>query len=171
MKFLVISDSHGDRQILVDVVKHWKNHVTAMFHCGDSELPGDDPLWAEFTGHVGGNCDFDHRYPATYSGQFQNETIFMTHGHLSNVRFDLTQLSLQAQAAKATLVFFGHTHVIGCERHNGMLFLNPGSISQPRGPVRVKTYAIVDATADAYDVTYYGRDHQRVDALHFTFKK
>lgn len=171
MKFLVISDNHGDRQILVDVVKKWQGKVDGMFHCGDSELPGDDPLWQNFAGYVTGNCDFDRRYPKTYTGTFGPETIFMSHGHLSMVRIDLNHLSLMAQEQHATLVFFGHTHIIGCERHNGMLFVNPGSISQPRGPINIKTYAIVETSDDAYTVTYYGRDHQPVDSLRFTFKK
>ena len=58
MKYLVVSDSHGDRQILVDLVRHFENSVDFFIHCGDSELPAKDELWNVF--HVvGGNCDYE----------------------------------------------------------------------------------------------------------------
>ena len=49
----------------------------------------------------------------------------MTHGHLANVRIGLTTLALQAEEAGATIALFGHTHVLGAERHNNILFVNP----------------------------------------------
>ncbi|WP_303220499.1 metallophosphoesterase family protein, partial [Enterococcus asini] len=57
MKYLVVSDNHGDRQILVDLVNHFQEQVDLFIHCGDSELPADDELFAIYQG-VGGNCDF-----------------------------------------------------------------------------------------------------------------
>ena len=39
MKYLVVSDNHGDRQILVDLVNHFQEQVDLFIHCGDSELP------------------------------------------------------------------------------------------------------------------------------------
>lgn len=38
MKILVVSDNHGDRDCLVDLVNHYEGQVDALFHCGDSEL-------------------------------------------------------------------------------------------------------------------------------------
>jgi len=35
MKYLVLSDSHQDRQIVVDVFKQWKDKVDYVIHCGD----------------------------------------------------------------------------------------------------------------------------------------
>ncbi len=37
--------------------------------------------------------------------QTGQDTVFMTHGHLSNVRFGLTQLAIEARAATADMVF------------------------------------------------------------------
>jgi putative phosphoesterase len=91
----------------------------------------------------------------------------MTHGHLSDVRFGITHLGLEAQAVDASVVLFGHTHQIGCEKVGQRLFLNPGSISQPRGPIQVKSYAIIDSTPEAYYVQYYDREFQAVSELSF----
>ena len=38
MDYLIVSDTHGDRQILADIIAHYKGHVRAMFYNGDSEL-------------------------------------------------------------------------------------------------------------------------------------
>ncbi|MGX7199121.1 YfcE family phosphodiesterase [Enterococcus nangangensis] len=171
MQFLVVSDNHGDREILVEIVAHWQGKVDGFFHCGDSELPSSDPLWRNFNGFVSGNCDFDRGYLNEAVVKMGDETIFISHGHLTNVRVDLTTLLLKAQAAKATIALFGHTHMIGCERHDGILFLNPGSIAQPRGPLAYHSYAIIEASGDNYQVQYYNRQHEVIPQLHFNFKR
>ena len=45
MDYLIISDAHGDRQILEDVVNHYRGKVKAMFYNGDSELSRSDELF------------------------------------------------------------------------------------------------------------------------------
>lgn len=49
MKYLVVSDNHGDRNILVEIVNRYVGMVDQMFHCGDSELKANDELWQHFT--------------------------------------------------------------------------------------------------------------------------
>lgn len=170
MKYLVVSDNHGDRQVLVDLFAHYQGKVDYIIHCGDSELPGDDELW-EQAYVVTGNCDYDSKYKKNRVIDTGEDRIYVTHGHLSDVRFGITQLGLEAQAANASIVLFGHTHQIGCEKVGSRLFLNPGSISQPRGPIQIKSYAIIDSQPDAYYVQYYSRDFQPVPELAFVFKK
>ncbi|MBL1230559.1 metallophosphoesterase [Enterococcus sp. BWB1-3] len=171
MRYLVVSDNHGDRDILVQLVKQYKGKVDAFFHCGDSELDTSDHLWDYFTAAVKGNCDYDLGFPETAIKNTGEDVIFLTHGHLSNVRFGLTQLALQAEEAGANIALFGHTHEIGCEMHQGILFLNPGSIRQPRGPIQIQSYAIIDSTEEQLDVQYYDRSFSLVPELHFSFKK
>ncbi|MGM0212709.1 metallophosphoesterase [Enterococcus sp. AZ109] len=170
MRYLVVSDNHSDRQILDELVKRYDGKVDGMFHCGDSELAANDPLWQYFT-VVGGNCDYDPGYKAEQVVTVGSDRVFMTHGHRSNVRFGLTMLSLQAQEAKATIALFGHIHQAVAEMDQGILFVNPGSISQPRGPIRVPSYAIIDSTPDKYLVQYYNRAHQPVEELAAEFVK
>ena len=45
MNILVVSDNHGDRDCLVDLVNHYEGQVDALFHCGNSELEPTDELW------------------------------------------------------------------------------------------------------------------------------
>lgn len=170
MKYLVVSDNHGDRKVLVDLADTYRGKVAKMFHCGDSELEPTDALWNDFM-VVKGNCDYDPAFPESIVEKTDRDTIFMTHGHLSNVRLGLTTLALQAREAQATIALFGHTHEIGCEVHDHILFLNPGSISQPRGPIQLKSYAIIESTPEKFFVQYYGRDHRPFAKLHFVFDK
>ena len=37
----------------------------------------------------------------------------------------ITTPDLQAEVAGATIALFGHTHVLGAERHNNILFVYP----------------------------------------------
>ncbi|KAF1302927.1 metallophosphoesterase [Enterococcus saccharolyticus] len=170
MKYLVVSDNHGDRKILVDLFQHYQGKVDYMIHCGDSELPSSDELW-QSAYVVTGNCDYDAGYKKNQLIDTGQDRIYVTHGHLSNVRMGVTQLGIEAQTNDATIVLFGHTHQIGCEKVGSRLFLNPGSISQPRGPIQIKSYAIIDSTPEAFHVQYYNREFEAIPDLAFTFAK
>ncbi|WP_461203461.1 metallophosphoesterase [Enterococcus sp. N342-3-1-2] len=170
MKYLVVSDNHGDRQILVDLLDAYKDQVDLFLHCGDSELPDSDPLWDTYQ-VVCGNCDYGAQYPNQRTVETAVDRIYMTHGHLADVRFGITKLGLQAQQADAAIVLFGHTHQIACEKVGGRLFLNPGSISQPRGPINVKSFGIIESTAEAWHVDYYDRQFKAQEDLHFVFPR
>ncbi|MBV7390143.1 MULTISPECIES: metallophosphoesterase [Enterococcus] len=164
MKYLVVSDNHGDRDILVQLVDRYKGKVDHMFHCGDSELPSSDELWKNFT-VVTGNCDFDPGFKTEQIVKIGSDTIFMTHGHQSNVRFGLTTLALQAAEKQADIALFGHIHQAVAEMDKGILFVNPGSISQPRGPIQIPSYAIITSESTYYEVDYFNRAHKPVEEL------
>ena len=57
MKLLAVSDNHGDRQILQTIFDAYRDQVDAIFHCGDSEMPVDDPLFKDVY-VVKGNNDY-----------------------------------------------------------------------------------------------------------------
>lgn len=170
MRYLVVSDNHGDQQILVDLFHHYKGKVDYIFHCGDSELPADDPIWEDVY-VVTGNTDSDSRYKKAQVVNTGEDIIYLTHGHLSSVKMGLTRLDMQAQEHEATIALFGHTHQLGCEYNKGRLFLNPGSILQPRGGVPIKTYAIIESTAETFQVQYYDRNFEPIEDLSLIFNK
>jgi putative phosphoesterase len=170
MKYLVVSDNHGDRQILVDLLAAFTGKVDTFIHCGDSELPPEDELWQSYQ-VVGGNCDYSPEYADSKTIKTSLDTIYVTHGHLANVRFGVTTLGLQAQEADASIALFGHTHQIACEKVGHRLFLNPGSISQPRGPIQIKSFAIIESTEKTWSVQYYDRSFKEIPDLHFVFSR
>jgi len=170
MRYLVVSDSHGNREILESIANQWESEVTAMFHCGDSELQTSDEIWNHYF-VVGGNMDFDPGFPNTFVQRFEDDKIFMTHGHLFGINFNFDRLDTAAKAEKANIVLFGHLHRVSCELIDDMIFINPGSISQPRGPIQEKCYCIITTRANSYDVQYFNENHVMIPDLHFMFKK
>lgn len=165
MKILAVSDTHGDRDILAAILKQQPN-LDGYFYAGDSELPANDPLFKTYRA-VAGNMGFDPDFPMTVTATIDNTTIFMTHGHRFGVNFGLDKLVAAGEAAHARLVIFGHTHQLGVEEHAGMIVLNPGSISQPRGQFANLggTYATVTFTSDQIHVDFLKRDGSIVAPL------
>ncbi len=113
MKILVMSDTHSDAAVITKVIAQNPN-VDAVFHCGDSELPFQSP---ELQGvyKVRGNCDHDVEFPTEVIEEISGYKIFMTHGHLFNVKSSLMALSYRAREVQADIVLFGHSHVLGVE--------------------------------------------------------
>ncbi|MEK4200928.1 metallophosphoesterase [Cytobacillus sp. FSL K6-0265] len=156
MKLLIVSDSHGDGDILQELKARHSQNVDYMIHCGDSELSSDQ---AEMAGYVAvrGNCDTDARYKNEELIDTDNGNVWITHGHLYGVKSSLLGLSLRAKEVAARIVCFGHSHQLGAEMVDQILYLNPNSISLPRQP-KEKTYMLVDWTAQKVVVSIWTRD-------------
>ena len=168
---IVMSDSHGDREIVEDIKKTYQGKVDAIFHNGDSELPSSDPVWEGGIHVVRGNCDYDNGYPERLVIQLGDITIAQTHGHLYNINFTWDRLDLFAQEADADICLYGHLHRPAAWRNGKTIFINPGSVSQPRGDVQEKLYAKVEITQDTIKVTYYTRHHDLYPALSKEFDR
>ena len=92
-RIVVMSDSHGDREIVKNIKERYLGKVDAIFHNGDSELPSSDPIW-EGIHVVAGNCDYDSGYPNSLVVHLPNATIAQTHGHLYHINFMWDRLDL-----------------------------------------------------------------------------
>ncbi|PFA61877.1 YfcE family phosphodiesterase [Bacillus sp. AFS015802] len=167
MKLLVVSDSHGSKEELMDLSRKYQSGVDAMIHCGDSELSADDPALSPYL-VVRGNCDMDARLPDDLVEKVGGHSILVTHGHHYGIKMSLMKLRYRAEEAGAQFVFFGHSHTLGAELNDGTLFLNPGSILLPRGRSE-RTYALVEAQDQEIKVTFLTHDHVVLDELTQTF--
>jgi len=152
MKILVMSDTHGDAEI-IQTVKSRHPEADVVIHCGDSELDYDHP-YLEGIKRVRGNCDRDKRFPDEELFEVEGKKIFVTHGHLFNVKSTVMNLFYRAKEVEADAVFFGHSHVLGAELVDNALFVNPGSLLKPRGMDK-KSYAVVDCKENVWRVTAY----------------
>jgi uncharacterized protein len=151
-KVLIVSDSHGLTKELQDLKERHIIDVDLMIHCGDSELMPDDKEIAGFL-TVMGNCDFGG-YPLETLAEVSGRRIFVTHGHRYSVKQSLMSLKYKAQEVKADIVCFGHSHVLGAEVIDGILFLNPGSIRLPRERFE-KTYMILELSDEKIGMTVF----------------
>ncbi|QBO37220.1 metallophosphoesterase [Periweissella cryptocerci] len=172
MQYVIVSDTHGDRGILVDIFKKYADTATQIFYNGDSELAANDSVFTDVS-TVKGNMDFDFDFANEQTYQDDNVTVFQAHGHLLGVNTSLTSLLLRAEEVGANIATFGHTHQLGVEMINGILAINPGSISQPRGQYSRLggTYVVVTVENDKYKVQYCNRELAPIANLHFSFNR
>ncbi|GLC88376.1 metallophosphoesterase [Lysinibacillus piscis] len=151
MQMLVMSDTHRDSGV-IDKVRGYYPNADVLVHCGDSELAFSHPA-LEGMQKVEGNCDFDRAFPEEAVFEVGGTKIFVTHGHLFNVKMSLTSLNYRARELGAQIACFGHSHFLGAEMIGGILFLNPGSLLMPRGR-KEKSFALVDITDDYFQVDF-----------------
>ncbi|CAM3127495.1 YfcE family phosphodiesterase [Lactococcus hircilactis] len=164
--FVVMSDSHEDRDVIQKIKTHYQNSATAIFHCGDSELSSQDPIWDGIT-VVRGNCDDDAAYPNFLTQKVEGKKVLITHGHLYFVGMGLDSYASFAEQENADIALFGHIHQPVAQIINGILFLNPGSVAQPRGKYQVKMYAVIEINEGHFHVSYRDLNHQPINTLQF----
>ena len=167
---IVMSDSHGDRAIVEEIRNHYIGKVDAIFHNGDSELPSDDEVWQGIQ-VVAGNMDFYDGYPERLVTQLGPTRIIQTHGHLFQINFSFQKLDLWAQEEEADICLYGHLHIPDAWKEGRTLFVNPGSVSQPRGLIRECLYAKIEITDSNFKVEYYTRDHELYPELTKEFSR
>ncbi len=169
-KILVMSDSHGDRKVVETLKDYYLDKVDAIFHNGDSELDASDPVWDGIQ-VVNGNCDYFGGYPDRLVTQLGELTIAQTHGHLYGINYGWQKLDYWAQEEKADICLYGHLHVPDAEARGKTLFVNPGSVSQPRGIIREKLYALITVTDSQYKVEFFTLNHQIYSSLTKEFSR
>jgi len=162
-KILIVSDSHGSTEILDVLKERHANEVDQMIHCGDSELSEDNESISGFT-TVKGNCDFYGDFPEEAMVEAGGYKILAVHGHLYSVKSSLLSLSYRAEEMGANIVCFGHSHLLGAEKIQDVLFINPGSIRLPRGR-REKTYVILELKDEKAILRVYQFDRGEMGSL------
>ncbi|QBK26445.1 metallophosphoesterase [Ureibacillus thermophilus] len=164
MKLLVMSDTHGDAEI-IQTVKNRHPEVDVVIHCGDSELDYKHPYF-EGVKRVRGNCDRDKRFPEEELFEVEGKKIYVTHGHLYNVKSTTMNLFYRAKEVEADAVFFGHSHVLGAELVENTMFVNPGSLLKPRG-LDKKSYAVIEFKDNLWKFTAYTDNGEEIAQKEF----
>ena len=62
-----------------------------------------------------------------------NQQILFVHGHIEGVDYGYNKLGLDAKMLGLHYAVHGHTHIPVFEQRGDFTFINPGSISRPRG--------------------------------------
>lgn len=158
MRVLIVSDTHG-RHLNFDTALEDAGKVDAVIHLGDFE--GEEyyyeaacecPLYM-----VKGNNDYFSYEPSERVIFLQDKTIFMTHGHQYMVSMDLERIKREARRREAQIVMHGHTHRPYVLEEDGMVFLNPGSLSRPRQAGREPSYIVMTIAENGkmdFDIRY-----------------
>ncbi|MBO4277171.1 MAG: phosphodiesterase [Clostridia bacterium] len=151
MKWMIASDIHGDSTCCEKLIAAFERENCGrllllgdlLYHGPRNDLPGGyspksvieqlNSLADKIT-CVRGNCDtevdqqvLDFPVMATYIWlECGSHMIFATHGH----RFGP---DCPPNLGKGDILLCGHTHIPACERMNGFVYCNPGSVSIPKG--------------------------------------
>ncbi len=149
MRYLVISDIHGSRSSAAAVEELLERHACTkiislgdvLYHGPRNDLPADyapkeviallNPLADQIIG-VRGNCDAEVdqmvlKFDVHSDDQrihFGDHLVYITHGHL--------ELEKRIVLECGNIVLRGHTHIPVCEVKDGVIFLNPGSMTLPK---------------------------------------
>ena len=129
----ILSDNHGD----------WPPHIAeslagvdAIIHAGDIgpyKLVRDMEAIAPTTA-VLGNTDGDMPINESAVVMLDGKKFFVQ--HIVDPHRLQASLRERLKRIEPDVVVFGHTHEPYCETIGGILFLNPGSVTRPRGGTR-----------------------------------
>ncbi len=145
MKILIVSDVHGN---YFNMKKVFENEPTfdCIFLLGDilsgPYIEGYDPdrlaellnLYSNKIFYVRGNCDVSRMDLLDFYMErdymylpIDKKIFFLTHGHLYN------EYHLPDMDDKIDVYMQGHTHIPVMREERGIIYLNPGSITLPKG--------------------------------------
>lgn len=143
MRILVASDTHGNFALLRCAVTEQPT-AAALIHLGDGERDVQQ-LRFEFPEldvyQVRGNCDYNSKVPDKLEITLAQKKIFITHGHLYNVKSSLYSIYSAGRELGTDIVLFGHTHLPTTIYQDGIYMMNPGSLKGYNA-----SYGIVDIT-------------------------
>ncbi|MDY4889068.1 MAG: YfcE family phosphodiesterase [Sphaerochaetaceae bacterium] len=149
---IILSDVHGDETSLNAVLlKAEKADASGILFAGDLGLASPGIMMLLKYRNipfvcVRGNCDSPWDYqdaslpiaPLYRLMTACGRSVFITHGD----RYCCPE-DVGLPAEKGMIVITGHTHVPDLSFHDDIYWLNPGSISRPRGRSKA-SYAIID---------------------------
>ena len=141
MKYLVLSDSHGNVDNMARAAELTK--PDGIIHLGDCwrdaeelrELSPRLPLE-----QVPGNCDLGRFEALERVLILDDHRVLIAHGHTMGVKAGLLRAQYRALEQNADILLFGHTHVPLVDASARPMLLNPGAIGDPRRP----TYGVLE---------------------------
>ncbi|MBQ7172980.1 MAG: metallophosphoesterase family protein [Clostridia bacterium] len=144
MRFLIVSDTHGNRRGIEEAVARQTDGLDGIFFLGDgtmdlfrADLPPGLPVYA-----VRGNCDYPgpDAPPTECLTALLGHTLFLTHGHLFGAKSGIGGLVRAGIERGADLILYGHTHkpleqyfpagekLCGSILQKPLYLFNPGSL-------------------------------------------
>ena len=145
MKVLIVSDTHGRDENLEEAVLR-EAPFDYLIHCGDVE---GREIFIEALAEcpciiVAGNNDFftdlSHEEEITLEGH----KMLVTHVHYYFVSRNHDRLVEKAREDNCQIAMYGHTHTPVIEEEDGILVINPGSLTYPRQRGRRPSYAVME---------------------------
>lgn len=151
MKIGILSDTHRNYKFLDKILDKLKE-CDLVIHAGDNFI--DSKYIHKMTGvpimAVRGNCDFEN-VEEELEFEVEDKKIFVCHGDKYGVKYGIEQLHKKIKQINANIVVFGHTHMPLVKYKDNVLYINPGSLSLPRG-VDYRSWVILTIDEDGVSV-------------------
>jgi hypothetical protein len=157
----VISDTHipsRTSEIPPQVIEEFsKRNIDYIFHLGDyTELDVYERLKKRFgeekvigiSGNMDGN-EVNSTLPTNRELELMGYKIFLTHGTGGPNRI-IKRLNRDHDLSSYDLVIFGHVHKPINEKHDGILYLNPGTLMDKRF-ADINTFGILTLSREDID--------------------
>lgn len=145
MKVLIVSDTHRRNDNFIKVLERVAP-IDMVIHCGDAE--GSEYFLEEAAGCplqiVMGNNDFFSELPKELEFYIGKYKVWVLHGHNYYVSAGNETLKKEARGRGVDIVMYGHTHRPVVDMEEGLIAVNPGSLSYPRQEGRRPSYAMMD---------------------------
>ena len=149
VNILVMSDTHGNRNAVSQLLSTYLDAVSAVIHLGDHS--SDISPYAKNTDvefHiVSGNTDPTVPAYTERVIEISGKKIFITHGHKYDVKDEPDKLIYKAAELGVDAFLFGHSHKPIVFEEEGILFLNPGSTTKPAMGTE-SAYALLRVSAE-----------------------
>jgi len=160
MKILIVSDTHRKDDHLQEVIMK-EAPLDLLIHLGDAE--GSEYFIENWVNEgcslamVMGNNDFFASLERELEIYIGPHRALLTHGHYYNVSLSVEGLYQEAKARGCDIAMYGHTHRPYLIDKDGVVILNPGSLSYPRQEGRKPSYMImkVDEKGEMHVTTHY----------------
>lgn len=151
MKIGVLSDTHMMQKCIDKTIPYLKE-CDLILHAGDNF---SDSKYIHSQTNVDiiavkGNCDFEYVEDEIIF-DIEGKNIFLCHGDKYDVKYGIDIIEKKAKSIGADVVVFGHTHTPLNISKDGILYLNPGSTSLPRG-VLYKSMCLLNIKYDKIEV-------------------
>ena len=133
MKILITSDTHGFYSPISDyILTH--SDIELLVHAGDGVEDVEKIAYETDVAYhvVKGNNDYFSNISYDKVISIDNHKIFLTHGHKYGVDLGYKKILDIAKDNGCDIAIHGHTHKYYQLKEDGILILNPGSISLPR---------------------------------------
>ena len=124
MKIIVLSDSHGRKSKLEELLKN--STYDYVFYLGDG-LKDISNFNENNVKKVCGNCDFFSTEAGTRIEKILSTLVMLTHGHLFKAKYAIEPMVSYAKENNCSLLCFGHTHKQKYEMIDGITVVNPGA--------------------------------------------
>ena len=151
MRVLIVSDTHRKNENYCKALELVKPQL--VIHCGDAE--GSEYALSEAADCpvqiVLGNNDFFSYLPKELELRLGSFRVWVTHGHNYYVSMGRERIKREAAVRGMDIVIYGHTHKPVVDKKDGVIAVNPGSLSYPRQEGRRPSYIVMEVEGKKAD--------------------